>query len=214
MGFLVLKTTRHPALPPLPIWISAQLCLGCRSFSLNPVCASHFSLCLVSSHCALLWWECLHLLGNLKGNESFLLDAPGAVLSSGWACLFSESKCSNPDQPSGSLLTLYVEGPKTCAQYSKCNVKNAFLKGVIPSLDLLTVLLILAAQDCYITSCAARTCCWLAFSCLSFMALEAFQKMDSTGIDLLEDSGALFKSPYVFIAHVDNWLNVSLKEAL
>lgn len=77
----------YPALPPLPVWIGAQLFSGYKGFSLNLVCASHFSLCPVSSYCAVWWWECLHLLGNLKGSEGLLLDAPGAVMSSGWTCL-------------------------------------------------------------------------------------------------------------------------------
>ena len=118
--------------------------------------------------------------------------------------LSSEGRCSNSDQPSGPLLNSCVGGPKICAQYAKCNIKNVYWKGITPPLDLLTVLLIPAAQDCCITFCAARARCWLTISCLSFMASGAFQKMSSTCSDLLKDSGALFKSPYVFIAHIEN----------
>lgn len=91
-----------PALLPLPIWISAQLFSECKSLSLNPVCASHFSLYPVSSHCALLWWECLHLLGNLTGTEDLLLDAPGAVLYSGWTCL---GPSASPQRAGAQTLT-------------------------------------------------------------------------------------------------------------
>lgn len=171
----------YPAVSSLPIWISAQLFSGCKGLSLNPVCASHFSLCPVSSHCALLWWECFHLLGNFKGTEGLLLDAHGAVMSSGWTCL---GPSTSPQRAGALILTSLVvlcwipllRDPKICAQYSKHDTKNAYLKGVISALDLLTVLLIPAAQDCCTTFCAARTCCWLTFSCLSFMASEAFSE--------------------------------------
>lgn len=54
-GFSSLENLQmQPAQPPWSTQFSAQLSSGWKSFSLHPVCASRFSLCLMSSHCALL----------------------------------------------------------------------------------------------------------------------------------------------------------------
>lgn len=119
--------------------------------------------------------------------------------------LSSEIRCSNPDQPSGTLLNPCAGGPKICAQYSKHNIKNAYLKGIIPSLDLLTLglLLIWAAQDCCITFCAAGL---HSSACPSWL-LNPFRRWTPQAVEwTCWMTEALFKSPYVFIAHTENWL--------